>query len=123
MHFLKNIFFVRPCTGILHTDESFPEALPHFILAKVTGTRGIIRGGWSNKEVVFSPLGCFIITCHAWKIRLNDINNVCFFVLRRGFFRADKRSVAMGPHANNKCFLKPDSQSRAERRKDKRLKL
>ena len=43
--------------------KSFANPLPHSILARFTGTLGIIRGKGNSQEILFSPLGCLIITC------------------------------------------------------------
>ena len=48
MHFYKKIFFVRPCMGVLQTGGIFAKPFPYFIQANVTGTHGIIRGGWNH---------------------------------------------------------------------------
>ena len=64
MHFLKKIFFIRPCLGVLQTGEGFFQARSHFILPKVTGTRGIIGGGDEiGRRCVNSPLACVILFC------------------------------------------------------------
>ena len=96
MHFLEVIFFVRHRTGILQTDESFAELLPHFVVANVTGTRGIIRR---------NEIGSAIFS-----LRMFNHNLPC---LEKTF---ERRSInSNGTSCRHHFFLKPDSQSRAER--------
>ena len=119
MHLLKKIFFERPCMGTLQTGEIFCQAPSAFYFGKSYRIKSL---GDS-----ISPLGCLSITFPAWRICLKDINNAHFFVLRRGLFQADQRSVKRNGLFADNAFPKAWStiglsrSSRAERPERQRI--
>ena len=78
----------------------FTEPLPHFTLAKIqklqvhvvlSGENGIVRHPPVRRQYFLFPLRCLIITCLVLRMRFKDFNAFCF-VLRKGFFHANKRA-------------------------------
>ena len=63
--FVKNIFFARPCIGVLHTCVIFGQAPFAFYLGKSYRYTWHFRGNEIHRYCSISPLRCLTINCPA----------------------------------------------------------